>query len=384
MIKSKIILILALLIVIFFLTGCTFFDYFKPKSKENNIDVDESKDNLAILLKKDSTYDNITLIELLNELLDSIQMDLGINNIGVLPVNFNSLDELDEFIEDLYYDEDVGYAIMIGRNLAWGKEGWEDIKSDIQAAFWHINDELCFLESNEFDNQGLPAGCSGVKDIAISWIVAPDFCNYDKTSEEIDEMKREIVNTIISNYIKYHNNPSEILGQYRQSCLYVYKQDSLNTFYERDFNNGYQFEWTLVLNTQYDKVWEEFGNKHLILYYAVHGTRTKLMINKSASDVFITVDDYAEFIEKNSLPSLFVDYGACESTVFQYDCNNVQSGIYYCWPQLQLYHGAWAFYGSLPLDARAELSTTSTFIGHVLRHYQTSTIVFGDIAAHMM
>ncbi len=382
-----------MLTILYFLTGCTFLDYFNLRSNEkpgynwedngNDFNVDESKNNLAILLKTNSTYDNKTVIENLNDLLDSIQIDLGINNVGVLPVDFNSLDELDQFIEDLYYDKDIGYVIMIGRNLAWEGNGWVDIDDEsIEAAFWHINNELWFLEFNENDNKGLPFS-SGVKDIAISWIMAPDFCNYDKTSEEINEMKRGIVNTIISTYTEYHNDPSKVLGQYQQSCLYIYKSDSLKTFYERDFNNGYQFEWTLVLNTQYDKVWEELGNKHLILDYRVHGTRTKLMINKSASDAFITVDDYAEFIEKNSLPSLFVNYGACESTVFQYNCLDGQPGIYYCWPQLQLYHGVWAYYGSLPLEARAELSTMSTFIGHVLRHYRTSVIVFGDITAHM-
>ena len=60
MVKSKIIIISAFFIVILFFTGRTFVDYQKSESNENNID--ESKNNLVIILKKNSTYDNESLI----------------------------------------------------------------------------------------------------------------------------------------------------------------------------------------------------------------------------------------------------------------------------------------------------------------------------------
>ena len=371
--------------VLFSVIGITFLEYINSNGidNESNTYIDESKNKIAVVVKKDGIYDTSKIREELSSFLDSIKSDLDIDNIGVCRADVDSLDDLDQIVENLYYEDDVGYIILVGRNLAWEGDGWKELQSDIQSAFWHVNDELCYLEEREPDEQGKPLGSSEIRNIAISWIMAPDICFNDKSSDEINDMKKEIVSSVISTYTSYHNNPRETLNQFNQSCLYIYMSDALITFYNREFDNRYQFNWILVINTQYDKVWEEMQKKHLILDYFVHGTSRTLMINQSESEAFTTVEDYANFIEENGIPALFVNAGACESKVFQYDCPITKSGIYYCWPQVNICNGVWAYYSMLSPACKA-LSTTSPFIGHVLRHYQTQTIVFGDITAHMI
>jgi len=382
---NNIIIIIITIIIIFFVISFTLFNYFLTNQNGNNTaNIDESKNKLAVLVKKDGVFDSIQIIEKLNVFLDAVKSDLNLDNVGVFQAPATSLDILDEFVENLYYQENVGYIIMIGNDLAWDNDHWKNINPDIETAFLYVNDELCYLEPREPDQQGKPSGSSDYKDIAISWIFAPDICDSNKTIDQINEIKKDIVEDIISTYTSYHNNPKEILNKFIQSCLYIYDQNSLNTFYEREFNNRYQFDWTLVMNTDYEKIEEELQKNHLISTYRVHGTKTVLMINQSESEAFTSVDDYQEFIKNNDLPSLFIDAGACESSVFQRDCSSTSSGVQYCWPQVNICNGVWAYYTSISSPACKEVSSTSTFIGYVLRHHQTSTIVFGDITAHLI
>ena len=381
----KFIAIIIVFTSILSLTGCTFFDYFTVDRDRNDnaFDIDESKNKLAVLLKKNGIFDTSEIREKLNGFLDAVENNLEIDTIGVFQVDADSLDDLDAFVENLYYEEDVGYIIMIGRDLAWDGDGWKKIGNDIRVAFRRVNDKLCYIGSRDPGERGLPPGTSDYKDIAISWIVAPEICYSNKTADEINSMKRDIISRIISTYTYYHNNANEVINRFKKSTLYIYDQNNLHTFYEKEFNDRYQFDWTLVINTDYDKVWEEMKKHHLILQYRVHGTRNSLMINQNASEVFTTVDDYLAFIEKNGLPSLFIDAGACEWIVFQRNCTPYSSGINYCWPQVNICNGVWAHYGGLFSPACKELSSTSTYLGYVLRRHQTSAIVFGDITAHM-
>jgi hypothetical protein len=185
---------------------------------ETNTDAIIVEGKLAVIVKKDGVFDDINIKYQLDEFLISVKNDIDLDNVGVQYFNGDSIDDLDSFIESLYYHDDVRYAIMVGRNLAWeNQDGWKTIDDTVQGAFWHINDKLYFLEAREPDNRGKPHGSPEIKDIAISWIIEPDICYPHKPQNEIDEIKKEIILNIISTYTSYHNNPDETLNSYKKS-----------------------------------------------------------------------------------------------------------------------------------------------------------------------
>ncbi len=365
------------------------------RSKTDNIQI-QAEGKLAIIVKENGIFDDPVIEKQLYEFLSSVKKDLNLENIGVQYFNGSTLEELDAFTELLYYKNNVRYLIMIGRNLAWEKEeDWKKINHDIIYAFSCINSKLTFLKDRKLKtysewvvNLNNSENCPEVvayetKDIAVSWIVAPDICNSSKTEYEINEMKKEIISNIITTYTNYHNNSGEILNSFSRSCLYIYGSDTPQSSYE-DVNKRYQMPWTLVLNTDYNKVWNELKKKHLVLEYSVHGTPSGLVISQSEIDKGISVDDYNNFIKENGLPALFVDAGACGSDVFQRDCDFFSSEINYCWPTVNICNGVWAYYSIGSLDPCRAFSTTAPFLGCVARNYKNQMIVFGDITAHMI
>lgn len=346
--------------------------------------INPAEGKLAIIVKENGIYDDPDIENQLYEFLLSVKNDLDLDNVGIQYFNGDSLDDLDNFVGSLYYHDDVRYIIMVGRNLAWeGEDGWKQIDDrSIIDAFWAVNDRLHFRGPNH-RIEGYPL--YGIKDIAISWIIEPDVCYSYNSQDEIDEIKKEIILNIITTYTEYHNNFENTINDFKKSCLYVYDKEFLPDFYEEYFNAGYQFDWTLVLNTEYDKVWNELSKKHLVFDYSIHGLRNMLSI-KNPNDKYLpfTVELYLNFIEKNGIPALFVDATACESEIFQGKCIPTDSGIIYCWPTVNICNGVWAYYSIGPCDATKAFSTTSPFLGYVLRNYKTNTVVFGDITAHII
>jgi len=377
--NQKVVIITTIIIIISFLTLNIIFMNFS-----NNVNnITNSNYKITIILKRNGIYDTSDIKLLISEYLESIENDIGLKNIGISYFSDEKPDDLDEFLEDLYNNDDVRYCILVGRNLAWEEDGWKDIKDDIRTSFWHVNDELSYLEDREPDNLGQPTMGNEKKDIAISWIIAPDICDDEKTKNEINEIKKNYIKDIIITYTNYHNNFSDIINNFQNSCLYIYMDEALPSFYEQVFDNRYMMDWTLIMNEDYTETWYELKQKHLIFSYFVHGTKDKILMNYDESEEFTTIEQYNNSINENGLYSLFVEANACESDIVQKECNQLSPLINYCWPQVNICNGVWAYYSMSSKSCKA-FSSTSPFLGHVLRNYDTQTVVIGDITSHIV
>jgi len=376
-------LIFGIIVLTFLIIVLSTLSLFNLEIKDEKNEIKNKSYNLGVIIKKDGLYDNFEIENKLNLLLNSIKNDINLDNVGIIKADITSLDELDLVVENLYYNKNVRYLIMVGRDLAWeGEDGWKKLKSDIESAFWYVNDELCYLNVREPDEQGKPSGSSEIRDIAISWVIAPDIYFEDKSLEEINKLKRNIVSNIITTYTEYHNNPQKIFDSFEKSCLYIRDNESIPSFYENSFDSGYQFDWILVMNTDFEKVWDEMKKGHLILEYVVHGTPYSLMISQSDSEFFTYIEDYNNFIEIYGLPVLFVSAGACDRNVIQRSCTN--TGICFCWPQVNIYNGVWAYFTPGGNSADMENSfSKDKFIGESVLKNQCQIIIYGDITSHM-
>jgi len=94
--------------------------------------VDETKNKLAVIIKKDGIYDTSKIRGELDAFLLSVKNDIGIDNVGVQRIETSSLNETDQFVEQLYYNRDVCYMITIGRDLVCESiEKWREDKPNL-------------------------------------------------------------------------------------------------------------------------------------------------------------------------------------------------------------------------------------------------------------
>ena len=112
-------------------------------------------------------------------------------------------------------------------------------------------------------------------------------------------------------------------------------------------------------------------------------TKDKIFLSYNSEEDYTTTEQYNVFSKENGLPALFVEANACESDIIQKECNALSPEINYCWPQVNIGNGVWAYY-SMSSKACNAFSSTEPFLGEVLRNYKTQTVVIGDITAHMI
>lgn len=79
-------------------------------------DLDESKNRLAVIIKESGIYDNLELGSSINAFITAVDLDTSVAG-SLQKFNGNSFEELDSFIEDLYYNSDVAYVILVGEDL---------------------------------------------------------------------------------------------------------------------------------------------------------------------------------------------------------------------------------------------------------------------------
>ncbi len=79
---------------------------------------DKSKNKLAVVIKEGGIYDNLDLINSITSFLSSVESDIVISG-SLEKFPGNTFEELDSFIESLYYDLDVAYVIFIGEDLPY-------------------------------------------------------------------------------------------------------------------------------------------------------------------------------------------------------------------------------------------------------------------------
>ena len=142
-----------IIILSILLSGCmrrsyVNWEYFK---------IDESKNKLAIIIKNGGIYDTPEITSRLEDFLESVKNDLDVENISICYTNASSLDELDQFVEKLYHEKDMRYAILIGKKLF--------LKDNVTST--SIWDKLHYIKEKEPSSPPFPHP-SYYYDVAIS------------------------------------------------------------------------------------------------------------------------------------------------------------------------------------------------------------------------
>jgi len=333
--------------------------------------VNENKNKFTVILKKNGILDNNLIRQKLNSFLDSVRNDIGLENVGISYFEGSTISQLDQFVENLYYQKDVGYAIIIGDDLA------PDL--DINKI-----DEILALVGrlrNLPDGQLNPdAEC---KDIAFSWILQPTLLT--------DEQDIAFIGKVIDTYTKYHNNENNILSSYLDKQLHIRwdsKIDDNSSHLGSEPPPNYQKEVLIVLNTEHEKVANELKKKYYLLSYHVHGSETQVSIGLKGQPeediypVWTTLNEFSAFTQQYGTPFLLLDDWACQTTLVKYD--DIQNC---CWPQTFIGAGIWAAYhlggdGNEIQKTKIAFSN-GPFFGYAIRHNPGGQhLIFGDITSH--
>ena len=340
----------------------------------------QEKDRLSVIINKDGVMDTELIRQKADLFLESVKDDLGITHIGISYFKGTSIADLDSFIEDLFYDKDVGYVIVIGDELDLLKGG-----------------KMPWLEALDFDlslvgkDWNLPDGDLNpdalCREVAVSWILPP--LKYS------DDRKVNFIARVLENYARYHSNKDGVLDQYRDDYLHIQWENghpSLGSDLSLE-ERGYTKDRVLVWNHEHDRVERELQERHYLLSYNVHGARNVIGIGLNPNDeaqeypaVYTTLGEYKAFVDQVGFPpTLLVQASSCGSMIAQGIDHH--SEVDCCWPQTMLDTGAWAYYsiggGGDSISSLEKSLSTGKFFGRAVRDAPTGQyIIFGDITAH--
>jgi hypothetical protein len=347
------------------------------------------KDRVAVVIAEGGIYDNDAVASQVSEYYASVKKDLNIDNAGLKKFPGETIGELNTFVDALYVDDNVGYVFLVGEDLPVGKD---TTTGELHEIYWSLE---CV---------GRECGCCKCSNIAISYILPPfTYTDAEKVSFILKTLRL---------YTDYHSNFAGYMKEYPRTVFQIADyigrigDEYLSGAGDPNENKGYDLPFEYAYNTEYKKVSDGLKEKHLILYFIVHGSPTtgrdkqisiigKDQLEGLGGEMFLsanhtkaytsTTDEYVEFMRENGLPSLFVEGYSCAENIIVSPQNSTE---YCCWPQATIDTGAWAFYafGGTPEEAahiRRAFANEQT-IGLAMRKYITQQdLVFGDILAHM-
>lgn len=408
---NNIFLFIPLFILLVFLIGGLFAEfYFKF---EETCTPDKEKNKVAVVIAKGGIYDTERMNSQVLEYYKSVKKDLNIENAGLKKFEGKTIGELDEFVDNLYLNDDVGYIIFVGDDLpvireettefiSWNNDtgittyriseptGREEIveyplgsRREIGKFAWLALDYVKRLECTKKD-----CGHFFCRDVATSFILPPLLYSNDK--------KLGFVLNILETYTNYHENFDAIIKKYQKSLLFIYDPTYGEASIERDIDSlrGSGLPIIPVSNTEPEKVTAELKEKHLILSFNVHGQPTYLGMGLHyggpqptiGQPYSTTLEEYSNFAKENGVPALFfTDTTACFGASLRHPQGREE---YCCWLQIYMESGVWANYelgGASDQVSRMkrDFSNEKT-IGLALRKRMIQqNFVYGDILAHM-
>jgi hypothetical protein len=344
--------------------------------------INSQKDKLTIILRKDGIYNSPKLVTAIELYLNSVEENLGLRNIGISYFEGSSIEELDMFIDFLYFERDIGYLIYIGDefDFTWAKDEFTSFNRFFELQNIGINEEDYFIPNEEGEGSIVNPSLL-CQEVAISWIVP--YLNYDSSQ------KVEFVERLLNKYSSYHKNVGGILKDYSSSILFIYDDEFSDEIEER--NKGYGKEIVLVNNKNHSFVKAELKNKHYFFSPYIHGSPTTSGIglnyekdyNYGKGQIYITPQYFYEyFIDGDSTPFMMSEALGCGTEHISSEKGVIDSERC-CWPQVLLDLEVWAYYNlfSNPL-AQEKLGSGDSFLGEILKKEGINEIVFGDITAH--
>lgn len=394
---------------------------------------DSSKDKISFIIAENGVYDNEQIRLQVSRYFDSVKKDLNIDNAGIKKFPGKTIDELDEFVDGLYLNDDVGYIILLGDDLPistynevisytrlprFGDTEVIDIETNTTIPTTNPDDTgICLVNDSKsgkivrlitsLDACGPPAKSMGLdgdvdekiscvngdcrvltepctgggctigttggywrcRDVAVSYIMPPVLYS---ESEKVD-----FVLKILSTYTDYHNSFNTIITKYQKSVLAI---GGIGPVGEGEPMIGYNLPAVAVAYTDGEKISSELKSKHLVLFLGVHGSPDTILFDIGVpNQVSVSLDEYTSFSNEYGTPVLFVDAGQCGAFVLGYE-----NSRHCCWPQIFMESGTWAYYGTSPGHGMKAKFTDEKTMGLAVRKSNVEQVfIFGDILAHM-
>jgi hypothetical protein len=322
----------------------------------------EGKDKFVIFMKEDSQFYSEELRSKLDEYLDAVRSDVGIENMGILFFEGDA-DAFRERLHTLYLEEDVGYVMLIGNDLV---QSLEEL---------NYTDEGVALSYGGYYT--LRFGESRCPSIAVSLLPFPP-------NSDLDEQK-DFISDQIDNYIRFHEDPDSYLSGFSRSYIRIVNLDvgDYNTFdpSSPDIEPDEKYQWDLpkmdILSSDPNLKSEIMDERPMILEVMGHGW-TRIMAwevtpsyaeppYSSLPSHMGTTDGWINFTS-DFTPSLLISNTGCGGMVIN-DYNTTGYGGYLpefcCWPQAFLKSGALAYMSES--HPRLYDLTGSDFFGQALK-----------------
>ena len=394
---------------------------------------DSSKDKVTVLIAKDGIYDNEQISLQVSKYFDSVKKDLDIDNAGLKKFDGKTIDELDNFIDTLYLNDDVSYIVLVGDDLPifvdtevisytnlpiFSDTEVIDIETNITYHVTNPNDAgICLVNDSKSGKVislitslsacGPPAKYRGLDasvDEKISCVNGGCLVITESCESEVcpvrkgnggyyrcrdvaisyimppplysESEKVDFVSKILETYADYHNNFDTVISKYQKSVLAIELAESVTG----KPMIGYYLPIVALAYTEGEKISNELKDKHLILFLGVHGSPNSLLFSIGIPNQgSIYLDEYSNFVKENDLPALFVDAGQCHALNTGYEDLR-----HCCWPQVFMESGVWAYYAvSYGQGMEAKLTHEKTIGLSVREGSPTQIFIFGDILAHM-
>lgn len=349
------------------------------------IKIDENKNKLTVIIKKDGIYDTDRIKNKISEYFLAVKNDLAVDNVEISYFSGKTIDDMNTFTENLFCEKNVGYIIIVGDDLInLIGTGAENIMK-----YALVGEKENFSNSGEYipkDSNVIPED-SFCKDIGISVVMPP--------VDYLEEDKIYFVVKAFENFSNYHNK--SILSQYKGQIHIKWDPnviqdgiDTTNVYTDYTVYNNTE----VVFNSQHNKVAEELGKKYYLFTSLVHGAPNNIGIglkSTPANDdnyVYTNLEEFREFFSKSSSHPLIFALEACNLQWLSY-----QGVPNCCWPQAFIEAGAWV---QLYLGATGggnqpeafideEITENEKFIGYFIRHEKIDSQYFiaGDITAYL-
>ena len=349
-----------------------------------NCIVNPAKQSLAVVMREGGTYDTPEIRASVARYLSAVTVSLGVPSAGLCLHVADNFSTLEEFVDSLYYHENVAYAVVVGDEIDLSK-------TSEMTAIWRIFDELCIVDKAYYlpaDSGSTPVRDADAmcKDVAISW-VTPPFYNGDAD-------KQAFVRRAFDTYAKYHSNENEILSAFSRAFFWIQWDNTLPTSVGSELSQhtkNYGLDSIFALNTQHDRVASELAKRPMLLHVNVHANQTVMGLgltpggeSSTNNQVYTTLSEFTNFCNAHGTPALLFDAFACNSMT---PSSGTRQNC--CWPQRVVDAGVWAYYtvfGNSTQRAQTEsvIGRLNT-MGYAIRTTPVSDYyVYGDIMAHLL
>lgn len=257
-----------------------------------------TRNELAVVIEDNDVYNNPEVLSAIEDYMNSIEEDLGIKHIevqtfpGKVMAEWNEFDpsylqDLDDFIEQLYLKRHVGYIIFIGDFFETGTTTIQ-----IQARLDTIGGEH--------------VGTRVCRNVAISRIEPP--------STYSDKDKTLFVINALNTYTNFHENPEAYMEKYKDKQLLIVRpEEDIKTHFPEKY-------WPLVAKMSYiksdehDKILSALEDSPYYFAYQAHADGEKTLYTYGFTETGeLTSDIYLDFARKRGerSPFLIVWIGTC-------------------------------------------------------------------------